>query len=280
MLEILDLSRNSLSGKVPEWIADLSKVRLLIFRSNNLEGVIPIQICYLQKLQILDLAMNRLSGSIPPYLSNLSTLRNEDFAISPPPTALVYANYYKEELYLMVKGQEMSYKYILSSVTLLDLSANNLSGYIPNDIGDLTGLQSVNLSHNHLTGNIPDEFVEMKNLEALDISSNMVSGRIPETFATLNSLGHLNLSNNNLSGRIPDRLRFEASSFLGNPELCGHQVQRNCSDHTSNSGGGEDENGEQTMHWWESWKVGMGMGMIIGFVSVIGALAFRRRFSC
>lgn len=179
----------------------------------------------------------------------------------------------------MVKGQEMSYKYILSTVTLLDLSANYLGGHIPDGMSDLKGLQSLNLSHNHFTGYIPLQFAELVNLEALDISSNNLSGGIPENFETLNSLGYLNLSNNNLSGRIPDGLNFEASSFWGNSKLCGHQIQRNCSDHTSYSGAGEDEDedGEQTMHWWESWKAGMGMGVAIGFGTVIGVLAMSRR---
>jgi hypothetical protein len=51
---------------------------------------------------------------------------------------------------------------------------------------------------------------------------------------------------------------------------------RNCNDHTSYSGG-EDEDGEKSVHWWESWKVGMGMGIVIGFGSVIGVLALSRR---
>ena len=141
----------------------------------------------------------------------------------------------------------MAYKYILSAITSLDLSANNLSGDIPEEMGYLMGLYSLNISHNQLTGSIPHELGEITNLEALDISCNELSGRIPETFANLNFLGYLNLSNNNLSGRIPNAPHldtFDASSFSCNPDLCGPQVQRN-------SGEGEESN--DGVHWWELW---------------------------
>ena len=158
MLEILDLSGNNILGKAPEQIGNISKLRVLILRSNKLESEIPIHIRYLQKLQIPDLAMNQLSGSIPPHLSNLSTLRNGyNFTSSQSNSAIRYANYYKEELYLTVKAQIQPYKKILSIFTFLDLSANNLSGDIPEDMGYLRCVISLNLSHNHIVEGWPWE---------------------------------------------------------------------------------------------------------------------------
>lgn len=110
----------------------------------------------------------------------------------------------------------------------------------------------------------------MENLEALDLSCNQLTRRIPGTFADLDFLGYLNLSDNNLLGRITDLPHletFEPSSFSGNLELCGPQVHEKCNFDTSYSGEGEE--GE---YWWESWRVGMGMGIVIGFASVIGVL--------
>lgn len=277
MLEILDLGGNSISGRIPEWIADLPDLRILVLRSNNLEGEIPIQISYLQRLQILDLAMNHLSSSIPPHLSNLLTLRNGFSSISQS-TDLVYANFYKEEVNLMVKAHIWAYKYILSTFTSLDLSGNSFSGQIPEEMGYLRGLLSLNLSHNHLSGDIPNNLGNMTSLEALDFSYNQLWGSIPATLADLDSLGYLNVSYNNLSGMIPDLRHlqtFEASSFSGNPELCGRQVQRKCNDQTPNSG--QEVQGEESVHWWDLWQVGMGMGFAIGFGNVVGILAVSRR---
>ena len=91
MIEILDLSAKSISRKVHLWIVDLSKMLILILKTNNLEGEILIQNRYLQKLQILNLAINTLSGSIPQYLLNLSTLSSEDIT-SYLSTILKYGN--------------------------------------------------------------------------------------------------------------------------------------------------------------------------------------------
>ena len=159
------------------------------------------------------------------------------------------------------------------------LSANSFSGQIPEEMGNLRGLHSLNLSHNHLSWHISNSLGKMTNLEALDISYNQLWGSIPPTLADLDSLRYLNLSYNNLSGRIPDARHlqtFEESSFLGNPELCGRQlVQRKCNDHTPNSAEGD----YSVLHWWDLWEVGMGMGFAIGFGNVVGILALSRRLS-
>ncbi len=42
------------------------------------------------------------------------------------------------------------------TVTGLDLRANNLSGTIPSDLGELDGLTELNLDHNNLSGTIPN----------------------------------------------------------------------------------------------------------------------------
>lgn len=141
MLTTLDFSRNILSGKLPDWIGDLSKLRILILRANNFEGEIPIQVGYLRKLQILDLAMNHLPGSIPLQLSNLSVMREENFTRSVP-TDLYGLSYYRDSNFVMKKGQEMAYQYVdLWSDTFMDLSANSLTAHIVEQLGYLKGLR-------------------------------------------------------------------------------------------------------------------------------------------
>ncbi|CAI0458546.1 unnamed protein product [Linum tenue] len=104
----------------------------------------------------------------------------------------------------------------LGLYTLLDLSNNQLSGEIPNSLGNLRSLKVLNLSHNSLSGPIPASFGNIKELESLDLSHNNLSGDIP-------------LSDNNLSGRIPtgsqmDRMNNPDSYANNDARLCGMQI--------------------------------------------------------
>uniref|UniRef100_A0ACD5YNJ5 Uncharacterized protein n=1 Tax=Avena sativa TaxID=4498 RepID=A0ACD5YNJ5_AVESA len=70
----IDLSSNSLSGKIPSELAHLRGLQFLNMSRNNLSGGIPRLIGNLKKLESLDLSWNKLSGPIPPSISNLTFL--------------------------------------------------------------------------------------------------------------------------------------------------------------------------------------------------------------
>jgi hypothetical protein len=70
----------------------------------------------------------------------------------------------------------------------------------------------------------------MDNMESLDLSNNKFCGEIPQSMSLLNFLGYLNLSCNNFDGKIPIGTQlqsFNASSYIGNPKLCGAPL-KNC----------------------------------------------------
>ena len=101
-------------------------------------------------------------------------------------------------------------------VTGLDLSGEGLTGRIPAELGDLTGLEALDLSDNGLTGSIPSEIGNLKALETLDLADNGLSGRIPEALGEqdtstppqtrLGGLTTLRLKGNQLSEEIPAAL--------------------------------------------------------------------------
>ncbi|KAL3702494.1 hypothetical protein R1sor_020516 [Riccia sorocarpa] len=84
-----------------------------------------------------------------------------------------------------------------SRVTQLLLSKKNISGTIPEEIGQLTGLTEIHLDNNKLSGQIPDSLRYLVKLQIL------------------------NLANNNLSGPVPASLQDkDGFTFTGNPGLC------------------------------------------------------------
>ncbi len=91
-----------------------------------------------------------------------------------------------------------------TTVTEINLVANNLNGKIPSSIGNLANLDSLGLSSNHqLSGNIPSSIGNLVNLTWLNLSYNQLSGSIPSSIDNLVNLTWLNLSYNQLSGSIP-----------------------------------------------------------------------------
>ena len=88
----------------------------------------------------------------------------------------------------------------------MSLSTNKLSGPIPQQVGKLTNLATLNLSNNDLSGPIPPELGNLTDLEELFLSSNQLGGEIPTALSKLTRLAALSLWGNRLSGEIPAEL--------------------------------------------------------------------------
>jgi len=95
-----------------------------------------------------------------------------------------------------------------SSVPLinLDLHRRGLTGFIPEDLSDLTGLRNLVLSFNQLTGTIPPELGNLRDLEVLGLYQNRLTGGIPTEIGQLARLKVLDIGENRLRGGIPNEL--------------------------------------------------------------------------
>ncbi|CAL9088934.1 unnamed protein product [Musa acuminata var. zebrina] len=194
-LVTLDLGENNLFDEIPTWVGEnLLSLRVLSLKSNLFYGPIPVHIANLTSLQVLDLSSNHLSGSIPSSLGNCSAMVEIQHDITSLLNLFNVSGSYSESIVITAKGYDIQYTTILSLVTSIDLSNNNLSGEIPKELTKLHGLHFLNLSKNHLRGTIPEKIGSMEQLESLDLSMNNLTGDIPSSLSSLTFLSHLNLS--------------------------------------------------------------------------------------
>ncbi|KAJ0806673.1 putative non-specific serine/threonine protein kinase [Helianthus annuus] len=234
-LNSLDLGANKFSGYIPVWIGErLSQLYALSLTSNNFFGTIPSQLCQLQYLQILDLSMNNLYGAIPPCLNNLTSMVQggppyNNVHYSPPGVRKLVM--YVDHAMVRWQGSVREFSSTLGFVKIINLSSNNLTGKIPNELTDLHKLIAMNFSMNTLVGEIPSKIGQMKELQILDLSSNNLRGGLPSSMSQMTLLNYLDVSYNSLSGRIPSGTQlqsFEPSRYTGNAGLCGLPLSKYC----------------------------------------------------
>ncbi|BFG31109.1 hypothetical protein CerSpe_173830 [Prunus speciosa] len=159
---------------------------------------------------------------------------------------------------------------------MIDVSNNNISGYIPAEIGQLQLLQKLDLHSNNFSGVIPDQISNLKNLEVLNLFMNHLFGIIPSSLVNLNFLREFNVSYNNLEGPIPTGTQlhsFDASAFEGNLKLCGAPLINECIPNKDmdayNKNNKDEGNGHHQLPWFYIFAV---LGFIVGFLVVCGSL--------
>ncbi|MCF8302287.1 MAG: T9SS type A sorting domain-containing protein [Bacteroidales bacterium] len=101
-------------------------------------------------------------------------------------------------------------------VTELDIDHNNLQGYLPGDIGNLTALKGLFIGYEDgLTDSIPDEIGNLQFLIGLGIGNCSLTGTIPNTIGNCSKLEFINLWENNLTGSIPPEIgNLDSLQFL------------------------------------------------------------------
>ena len=186
----------SWTGVRVERVSGVQRVTALNLFSRGLNGVIPAALGELTGLQELDLALNRLTGPIPPELGRLTRLTrltlSGNHLSGPIPGELGAIGPSLESLQL--RGPQPLPEGV------------GLTGVIPAQLGNLTGLRSLVLPGHRLTGSIPPRLGRLANLTELYLSRNQLEGAIPTQLGALTNLNTLRLEDNRLSGVIPSQL--------------------------------------------------------------------------
>ncbi|KAB2072660.1 hypothetical protein ES319_A07G031600v1 [Gossypium barbadense] len=98
---------------------------------------------------------------------------------------------------------------------VMDLSGNNFSGEIPATISSLVSLKVLKLGGNGFEWSIPEGILSCQSLVSLDFSSNHLNGSLPDGFgAAFPKLKTLNLARNEIHGRVVDVAEMKSLTIL------------------------------------------------------------------
>ncbi|KAG4150126.1 hypothetical protein ERO13_D05G375900v2 [Gossypium hirsutum] len=209
-LERIWLENNKLQGPLPSSIFQLLNLTSLALSSNNLSGVIEFSMFsnlpnlkYLhlscnslsltfnttsthfpwKNIEFLDLSSNLISGNLPIPASTINVF-------------LISNNRFNGEVSSLICNA--------SSLQILDLSHNNLSGTIPQCFGNLSNsLEFLNLKKNKFYGTIPPTFAEGCQLTNFNLNGNLLEGPLTPSILNCKGLEVLDLGNNKINDTFP-----------------------------------------------------------------------------
>ena len=168
VLIYLDLSNNSIEGKIPKWFWNVGKetlqsLNLSINLLSNFEQ--PLKVLPWKNMVYLDLCANMLQGPLPiPPLSTLyffAASNNLTGRISP----------------MICKA---------NSLQFLDLPNNQLIGKIPQCLGNFSSsLLVLNMRNNCFQGNLPQTFIKESSFEDIGPQSQPNTGQDSTIISTM-----------------------------------------------------------------------------------------------
>ena len=232
-LKKLYLFDNQLNGSLEQILVQLSQLVALDVSGNDLEGnITEDHLLKLKGLRVLDLSSNRLvlnvsSSWIPPFQLETIGLGSCGLGAQFPQwlrsqKIFSFINISKNSIADVVPDWFWS---LSSRIVYMDLSSNELEGYVP-DFSLQLQLSALNLRSNNFRSPLPRFSANLRilnlarnsffgtishlcgiwSLSYLDLFSNNISGEIPDCWKYEHNLVILNLANNSLSGQIPNSI--------------------------------------------------------------------------
>lgn len=201
-LEELVLEDNQLDGPLPANLGRLSRLRRLLLSANNFTGTIPETFGNLKNLTDFRIDGNAISGKMPDFIGNWTELTRLDMQGTlmqgPITRAISQLTNLSEMRILGLSGSSTKFPNLqgLENMKIVILRNCSIFGSIPEYMGNMGKLKTLDLSYNNLTGPIPNTFQGSK-FDNLFLASNALSGEIPSWI--LDSRENIDLSNNNFT---------------------------------------------------------------------------------
>ncbi|XP_077243878.1 LRR receptor-like serine/threonine-protein kinase GHR1 [Tasmannia lanceolata] len=184
----LSMSNNSITGKIPDNIADFKTLQYLDISDNLFFDTLPPEIGKLQTLQNLSLAGNNFSGPLAESIGGLVSIQSLDLS----------RNSFSGSLPSSLTG--------LRNLVSLNVSCNSFIKGIPSGFEQISTLAVLDLHQNQLDGVIDEQFLLLSNAVHIDFSGNLLASSSSQKqkflFGVSETIRYLNLSNNQFTGSL------------------------------------------------------------------------------
>ncbi|KAM0042311.1 putative non-specific serine/threonine protein kinase [Helianthus debilis subsp. tardiflorus] len=186
-IQHLDLSRNSIEGRFPSELMNITSLKVLDLLDKSLNSSIPV----MPNLLKLDVSYNKFE-----HMELVGIWRQchlKELSVS--------GNHFGGEMIGQSSNTSECSHYALE---VLESIGNGFNGSIPESLGRLTGLTNLYLQSNLLTGPIPESLGRLTGLTRLNLQSNLLTGPIPISLGQLTKLVDLDVSENSLEGVVSE----------------------------------------------------------------------------
>ncbi|KAI9116438.1 hypothetical protein K1719_012605 [Acacia pycnantha] len=215
-LLFLGLVHLNISGTFPSWLLT-NNTQLNIFNLTHNLFTGPFELNSTSKLlqmETFDISSNPIGDEMPPHIG----------FIFPNLISLAMSSASLRGCFPASIGE-------MRQLNDLDLSNNNLSGYLPQEFGhgpnelrflklsnnnlsgpclplrsNFTYLLFMDLNNNTFKGKFPSGIINSTQLRMLDVSANQLFGEIPSWIGNFQHLSYLILSKNSFTGSLPKNL--------------------------------------------------------------------------
>lgn len=212
-LNYLDLSFTNFQGSpIPLFIGSMKQLRYLNLSNCLFSGRVPYILGNLTNLQILDLSHGTLlyidDFTLVSQLSSLQYIDMSGVYIKKENNLIMQVIYklpFLSQVHLMyckIESLRISHGFVNSSVRVMNLRGNWLSGPIPVALQNMTNIRVLDLSENMLDS-VPLWLKNFRNLANLDLSMNNLQGLFPIALQKFSTLRYLDFSYNSLTSSIP-----------------------------------------------------------------------------
>ncbi|ESW24031.1 hypothetical protein PHAVU_004G096400 [Phaseolus vulgaris] len=189
ILHTLNMSHNSLIGKVPLFLLQASE---LLLSGNKFSDFLCGNVTA-ANLATLDLSYNQIKGQLPDCWKYVNRLLFLDLSSN---QFLVLANN------SLIAELPSSLKNC-NTLIMLDVSENMLSGPIPSWVGEsMQQLIILIMRGNHISGNLPLHLCYLKHIQLLDLSRNKLSEGIPTCLNNLTALSEKRINRTETESRV------------------------------------------------------------------------------